>query len=127
MTVPTISIIGGGIGGLTLALTLERAGIDYHLYERVPKLEEVGAGIWLAPNALQVMESLGCLKAIGSQGHSIDRITIGTSDLSPISDHDQDFIKQKFGYSSIAIHRARLQQILYERIPSDKISLGIPK
>lgn len=124
MAVPTISIIGGGIGGLTLALSLEKAGIEYHLYERVTQLEEVGAGIWLAPNALQVMESLGTLKVISSQGHSIDRITIGTSDLSPISDHDQDFIKQEFGYSSVAIHRARFQQILYERIPSDKISLG---
>ena len=56
MTVPTISIIGGGIGGLTLALTLERAGIDYHLYERVPKLEEVGAGIMFKKQMLELYE-----------------------------------------------------------------------
>ena len=54
MAVPTISIIGGGIGGLTLALSFERAGIDYHLYERVPKLEEVGAGIMFKKQMLEL-------------------------------------------------------------------------
>ena len=52
------SIIGAGIGGLTTALAFEKHGIDYHIFEKASELSEVGAGIWLAPNALQVLEHL---------------------------------------------------------------------
>jgi len=41
----SIAIIGGGIGGLAAALSLLRAGLDVHVYERAKKLSEVGAGI----------------------------------------------------------------------------------
>ena len=47
-----IGIIGGGIGGLTTALALDQAGFNYHVFERAPAIAPVGAGIWLAPNAL---------------------------------------------------------------------------
>ncbi|GGG89411.1 hypothetical protein GCM10011416_02280 [Polaribacter pacificus] len=118
------AIIGAGIGGLTTALAFEKKGIDYHLFERAPELNEVGAGIWLAPNALQVLESLDILEEIQSNGNCIDRITIGKPDLSPISDSLQDNILKKFGYTTVAIHRANLQKVLFDKIPSEKITLG---
>ena len=118
------TIIGAGIGGLTTALAFQQKGIPYQIFEKAPKLNEVGAGIWLAPNALQVLESLGVLEDIKSNGNSIDRITLGKPDLSPLSDNPQDVVKDKFGYSTIAIHRARLQKLLFEKIPTEKIHLG---
>lgn len=118
------SIIGAGIGGLTTALALEKEGIEYHVFEKKYELSEVGAGIWLAPNALQVLEDLGVLEDIKEKGNSINRITLGKPDLSPISDNKQETIKKKFGFSTIAIHRADLQKILFDRIPNNKKSLG---
>ena len=118
------SIIGAGIGGLTTALAFEKNGIDYHIYEKASELSEVGAGIWLAPNALQVLEHLGVLGAVKAKGNSIDRITLGKADLNPISDNFQDNIKKQFGFSTIAIHRAELQKILLNKIPGEKISLA---
>ncbi len=118
------SIIGAGIGGLTTALAFEKKGIDYHIFEKAPTLSEVGAGIWLAPNALQVLEHLDILKEIKDKGNSIDRITLGTANLNPLSDNFQDIIKKEFGYSTIAIHRAELQKLLFEKIPKEKISLN---
>ncbi|MFM8485585.1 MAG: FAD-dependent oxidoreductase, partial [Bacteroidota bacterium] len=47
-------IIGGGIGGLTTAIALRKAGMDVLVCEQAPALREAGAGIWMAPNALQV-------------------------------------------------------------------------
>jgi 2-polyprenyl-6-methoxyphenol hydroxylase-like FAD-dependent oxidoreductase len=118
------TIIGAGIGGLTTALAFEKKGIDYEVFERAPALNEVGAGIWLAPNALQVLESLGVLEEVQSQGNDIDRITIGKPNLEPLSDSKQDFIKSSFGYTTVAIHRAKLQQLLYDQIPKEKIKLN---
>jgi len=58
------TIIGAGIGGLATALAFEKKGIEYEVYERASEINEVGAGIWLSPNALQVLESIGVLEEI---------------------------------------------------------------
>lgn len=118
------TIIGAGIGGLTTALAFEKKGIEYQLFEKAQELNDVGAGIWLAPNALQVLDSLDVLEEIKSNGNSIDRITIGKPDLSPLSDSCQHIIKEKFGYTTVAIHRAKLQKVLFDKIPKKKITLN---
>jgi len=118
------TIIGGGIAGLTTALMLEHIGTDYQVYEKAPILNEVGAGIWLSANALQVYEELNLLASVKSKGNSIDRITLGLPDLSPLSDTNMDQVKKAFGFSTIAIHRARLQKLLLESLPKEKILLG---
>ena len=118
------TIIGAGIGGLTTALAFEKKGIDYQVFEKATVLNEVGAGIWLAPNALQVLESLDLLDEIQANGNAIDRITIGKPNLEPLSDNKQDVIEKTFGYTTVAIHRARLQKILFDKIPTEKIHLN---
>ena len=118
------TIIGAGIGGLTTALAFEKKGIAYQLFEKAPVLNEVGAGIWLAPNALQVLESLDVLEEIQANGNAIDRITIGKPNLEPLSDSKQDGIHAKFGYTTVAIHRATLQKILFDKIPKEKRTLN---
>ena len=54
-----IIVVGAGIGGATLALALERAGLDYVVLEQAPALTEVGAGIQLSPNGVRVLDWLG--------------------------------------------------------------------
>jgi salicylate hydroxylase len=54
-----IIIVGAGIGGSTLALSLAHLGIDYVLIEQAPALTTVGAGIQLSPNGVRVLEQLG--------------------------------------------------------------------
>lgn len=119
-----ITIIGAGIGGLTTAMAFEKLNIEYQIFEQAPKLNEIGAGIWLAPNALQVLEWLGVLDDVIRNGNTIDRITLATQNLTPLSDTNQQLIKEQFGYSTIAIHRAALQKLLYNNIPEHKITLG---
>ena len=55
----TIIIAGAGIGGLTAALTLARAGYRALVPEQAERLEEAGAGIQLSPNATRVLGGLG--------------------------------------------------------------------
>lgn len=56
-----VGIVGGGIGGLTAALSLLRRGFDAHVYEQASMLGEVGAGVQVSPNASRVLHGLGCL------------------------------------------------------------------
>jgi 2-polyprenyl-6-methoxyphenol hydroxylase-like FAD-dependent oxidoreductase len=44
-----IGIIGGGITGLTTALSLHKLGIQSVVYEQAKELNEIGAGVWLQP------------------------------------------------------------------------------
>ena len=46
--IPEVAVVGGGIGGLGVALFLFRAGFDVHVYEQAHALREVGAGIQVA-------------------------------------------------------------------------------
>jgi salicylate hydroxylase len=60
----TVGIIGGGIGGVAAAAALHRSGIHATVYERAPRLEEVGAGMMLWPNATRVLKHLGVLEDV---------------------------------------------------------------
>ncbi len=57
-------VIGAGIGGLTAALTLARAGLRVQVFEQSPALREVGAGIQLAPNATRILHRLGLAEGL---------------------------------------------------------------
>jgi len=54
-----VTIIGAGIGGLTAALTLLRAGLKVQVFEQAAELREVGAGIQISPNATRLLQRLG--------------------------------------------------------------------
>ncbi len=53
------AIIGAGLGGLTAALALLRAGWRVRVYEQSPVLGEVGAGITLSPGSGRALATLG--------------------------------------------------------------------
>jgi len=124
--IDNISIIGGGIAGLVTALSFEKLNIPYHLYERAPQIDTIGAGIWLSPNALQVLEWINpqLLNDILKTGNPLKRIMVADHLMNPISDSDQNFVYQKFGYTTTAIHRGQLQQLLLQYISTKNITLN---
>ena len=54
-----ITIIGGGIGGLTAALALRQVGFSPNIFEQAPELLEVGAAILVWPNAMRLLSGSG--------------------------------------------------------------------
>src|SRR5262245_26148104 len=64
----SVGVVGGGLGGLTAALALLRAGFDVHVYEQASTLHEVGAGIQVSPNASRVLHGLGLADDLARTG-----------------------------------------------------------
>jgi len=109
-------IVGAGIGGLTAALALARAGYHVLVLERAPRIEEVGAGLQISPNALRVLAKLGLMNALsavasqpecvtirrGRDGRVLSRLPLGETAVS------------RWGAPSLTLHRADLQAILLE-------------
>ena len=114
-----IDIIGAGIGGLTTAIALEQKGVKTRIFEQAEQIKEVGAGIILANNAMQVYEKLGLRKIIEENGNPISSMNITKSNLKPLSKIDLSYFEQK----NIAIHRGKLQQILIDKLKLTEINL----
>ncbi len=63
-----VLIIGGGIGGLTTALELERRGIEAHVFESIDNVVPLGVGINLLPHAMKNLVELGLLGPLLATG-----------------------------------------------------------
>lgn len=118
-----IDIIGAGIGGLSTAIALEQKGIKTRIFEQAEQIKEVGAGIILANNAMQVYEKLGLRKIIEENGNPISSMNITKSNLKPLSKIDLSHFEQKHNTKNVAIHRGKLQQILINKLISTEINL----
>jgi 2-polyprenyl-6-methoxyphenol hydroxylase-like FAD-dependent oxidoreductase len=114
-------IIGGGIGGLTTAIALAQKGIETTVYEQAAALNEVGAGIWLAPNGLNVFNKLGFVNEIISAGNFLDQIQVVDTNSKIISAIDGQKVAKKHNFNTVAIHRATLQRILSSKLSGESI------
>ncbi len=120
-----IAIIGGGITGLTTALALHKLGIKSTVYEQVATLNEIGAGIWLQPNAIKILNWLGIKNKILEKGVQLQKVNIVHPNLKPIKKLKNELIQDEYGNQTIAIHRARLQQVLFDEFSQyGQIELG---
>lgn len=117
----SISIIGGGIGGLTLGNILKQHHIDFKIYESAPEIKPVGAGIAMAGNAMQIFDKLGLKEKIELAGNKMHALIITDENLKTISKTDVVKLESKYHVCNIAIHRAELQQILSENISENII------
>jgi 2-polyprenyl-6-methoxyphenol hydroxylase-like FAD-dependent oxidoreductase len=119
-----ILIIGGGIGGLTTALVCQHLQLPYELFEAAPSIREVGAGIWVPPNAMQVMKRLGLSDVILQTGSLLDSISVGGPGGEQWYTLPASKVIPKFGFGTVAIHRGRLQSLLLHALDNSKIHTG---
>ncbi len=112
-------VVGGGIGGLTTAIALQAKGIEVEVYEAATEFGEVGAGIWVAPNAMKIYERLGLSNDIKEAGYAYKRgVGISTYSGEVLGEMQAGLIKEKHGHYTTAIHRARLHEILIQQTHS---------
>ena len=113
---PEIAIIGAGIGGLTCAIALGRAGIAVTVYEQAPVLGEVGAGITLSPNSARVFDHLGLSDALAAHAYVPERQwtqNLMTDAVLIEKERGPDVVRQ-YGAGYYHIHRADLHAVLVD-------------
>jgi len=121
-----IAIIGGGIGGLAAAVALDQRGFEVAVYERSNKLEEVGAGLQVGPNAVKVLYALGLKEPLHRNAFEpTNMVSIKWDDASlrhrvPL----KATATPTYGAPYVTAHRAHIHGMLRDALPERAITLG---
>ena len=113
----TIAIIGGGIGGLSLALALHQQGLACEVYEAVPEVKEIGVGITLLPHAMRELAGLGLQAELEAAG-------IENLESVYFNRYGQYIYRESRGRHAgyalpeLGIHRGKLHRILFDAVLS---------
>jgi 2-polyprenyl-6-methoxyphenol hydroxylase-like FAD-dependent oxidoreductase len=108
-----IAVVGGGVAGLGLALSLHQRGIACDVYEAVPEVKELGVGITLLPHAMRELAALGVQSKLEAAG-------IENLESVFFNRYGQYIYREPRGRHAgypvpeVGIHRGKLHRILYE-------------
>lgn len=118
-----VAIIGGGIGGLFAANALIAQGLSVSVYEQAPALGEVGAGIYLTPNAMRHLQRVGLGPAVERWGMRIGPesryFRHDGSPIAPVRVSDASGWFACFG-----MHRADFVDLLAAHLPAGVVHTG---
>ncbi|MSQ64406.1 MAG: FAD-dependent oxidoreductase, partial [Betaproteobacteria bacterium] len=119
-------VVGGGIGGLSLARELSIRGLPVTVLEKAPQLNPVGAGIIMNPNAMRVLERNGLADALRPNAwpylmrETCDRrgTLLATRDYRPL------YESGKLSRGAL-VHRAHLLEALFNGVPKGGVHFGV--
>ncbi|HVY89941.1 MAG TPA: FAD-dependent monooxygenase [Hyphomonadaceae bacterium] len=109
-----IIVAGAGIGGLSAAIALSKAGFEVEVLERAGVLREIGAGLQLSPNAMKALDALGCAEAaeaVSSEPEALE-LRIGRTGAKVFSIPAGKAARKRYGAPYLHVHRADLVEVL---------------
>lgn len=115
MTDKHVLIAGGGIGGLSLALTLQQIGVRCTVFESVRQLKPLGVGINLQPNAVRELFDLGFTAT------DMDKVGVPAKEWALVGMKGQEIYSEPRGnyagynWPQYAVHRGAFHMALYHR------------
>ena len=123
-----VAVVGGGIGGLVLALALRERGIGFEVYEQAEELREIGAAVALSANGTRELRRLGL-------GEQVEAVSVVPSALvirrwdsgEIIADHPigrDGTYEATFGAPYYGVHRVALLEALAARLANEGVNLG---
>ncbi|HVB89429.1 MAG TPA: FAD-dependent monooxygenase, partial [Beijerinckiaceae bacterium] len=126
MNSPRIGIVGGGIGGLTLALALLRSGLDATVFEQARQFGRVGADVNLTPNAVRALDGLGLGEAIRASAARPTQRLSRRWDTGEITSRIEmsEAAETLYQAPQLTLHRADLLEALDSALPAGAIRFG---
>lgn len=119
-----IAIIGGGIGGLTLATSLLQQSVSVQIFEQDTELREIGAGVAIGGNATRLLQRLGIdLAQVATMPPALELRRWRDGRL--LWSHPMgEWYRQEIGAPFLNLHRATLQRLLAAAVPPECIQLN---
>src|SRR5689334_8170971 len=119
------AIVGGGIGGLTLAIAMQKQGFRVTVFENAPVIKPLGAGLGLAANAVKALTEIGIHEDVLQAGMIMKKMLIKVNSGNILHEADSEKISAKYGVvNNFTIHRAELHEILINKLASGTLQLG---
>ncbi|MCT4610173.1 MAG: flavin-dependent oxidoreductase [Pelagimonas sp.] len=116
MSNPDILIAGGGIAGLSLALTLHQIGVSSRVYEAVETLKPLGVGINLQPNAIRELFDMGITR------EQMDQCGLPAKEWALVGLNGKEIYSEPRGeeagynWPQYAVHRGQFHMMLFEEV-----------
>lgn len=113
-----ISIVGGGIGGLTAALALQHFGYRVAVFEQAQELREIGAGVTITPNAMHALHFLRVGERVAKEAGPTEAYLIRhfhTGEVVKVRANGHDYV-ERFGADYHQVHRGDLHAVLAEAV-----------
>src|SRR5262245_55196537 len=105
-------VVGGGIGGLAVAVALRRIGVEVEVHERAPEIREVGAGLSLWSNAVHALRRLGVAEQVLATATPFETAVTYDARGRVLSELSLRRFAAAAGEPSVGAHRAELQRAL---------------
>ncbi|WP_461022421.1 FAD-dependent monooxygenase [Thalassiella azotivora] len=118
------AVVGAGIGGLTTAVALQRAGWSVTVHERAAALEPLGAGLVLWPNAVHALDALGLGDAVREHAAVLGGTAIRRPDGRLLARTHGAALAARHGAPLLGIERGHLQTGLADALGPDAVRLG---
>ena len=118
-----IAVVGAGMGGLAVAATLRKVGIDVEVFEQASRFGRIGAGIQMMPNSMKVLRGIGVeerLRQVAFAPFSHLNRDGYTGELM----RELPMPEALYGAPYLCMHRADLHDALASAVPSDIIHLN---
>jgi salicylate hydroxylase len=119
-----VAIVGGGIGGLTLAISLVQQSISVRIFEQDSELREIGAGVAIGGNATRLLQRLGLDLAQVANVPPAFEVRCWKDGGLLWSQPIGEWYRQEVGSPLLTLHRATLQRLLAGAVPSEGIQLN---
>ena len=119
----SVAVVGAGMGGLAVAATLRRAGIDVAVYEQASRFARIGAGIQMMPNSMKVLRGIGVedrLRSVAFAPFSHLNRDGTTGEVT----RELPMPESLYGAPYLCMHRADLHDALASAVPGEIIHLN---
>ena len=117
-------VVGAGIGGLSAGIGLQRLGMNVCVYEAMPEMYAIGAGLQIWVNGMRALQQLGVADAVQAVGATVQRQQFMTWQGKSLFEVPFGELGRRYGGSVVFAARADLQNVLMKALGDESLRLG---